>query len=302
MINEDLPLLPLLPLLRRPEPIFMEAQPPSPPSGPTEANSEPLQFEPLPDLVHPDVANIARLAYGSVVQFHTLWDQRVQDLAGTDRDTRPQLRPTTYEMIMTLLTLETPKPLPTDPLPPPTAPDRQPFELPHGLDIEESVKGLEAVVYHFTPPDSLLQLFSELGQVIWSNDWLRFFLIRQPYRPSVGVDMFYGVLRWWLCTDEPIIAAFLAQKMNAGLKVEVNYYIPAAQGITTRKEWDEVWATAIDEVAKVRRKLDAGVSMAFHAKLAEERDRAREDTPSSPPRKRRAPRSSLDQELRVQFD
>jgi hypothetical protein len=298
MSSEDLP---LLPLLRRAEPI-MEGQLPSPPPSPTEAASAPLQFELPTDLVHPDIANVAKLAYGSAIQFHAAWDHRVRDRAGTDRDIKPQLRPTTYEMIMTLLTLETPKPLPTEPLPPPTAPARPPFQLKllPGIDIEESVKDLEAVVYHFTLPESLLQLFTELGQLIWSNDWLRFFLIRQPYRPPVGADLVCGVLRWWLCTDETIIAAFLAQKMDPRLKAEVNYYIPAAQGIMRFKERKEMWAMAIDEVAKVRRKLDAGVSMVFHAKLAEERDRAQKDTPPPAPSKRRTPRSSLDRELRVQ--
>ena len=81
------------------------------------------------------------------------------------------------------------------------------------------------------------------------------------------------MLRWWLCTDEMIISAFLAQKMDPRLKAEVNYYIPTSRGINTIKEWDEMWGVAIDEVAKVRRKLDAGVAMVFHARISEERDR-----------------------------
>ena len=282
----------------------MEGQLPSPPPNVTEAIFEPLQFEIPSDLVHPDIANMAKLAHGSTIQFHAAWGHRIRDHADTDRDVKPELRPTTYEMIMTLITLESLKPLPTDPLPPPTAPARPPFQLgmPPEINIEESVKDLEAVVYYFNIPESLGQLFIELGQIIWSNDWLRFFLIRQPYRLPLGADVVYGVLRWWLCTDEVIIAAFLAQKMKPGLRAEVNYYIPAAQGIKRFKERNEMWAGAIDEVAKVRRKLDAGVSMVFHAKLAEERNKIQKDTPPPTPRTRRTPRSSLDREICAQFD
>lgn len=300
MRNEDPPLLPH----RRMAETIMEGQLPSPPPNLTEAIFEPLQFEIPSDLVHPDIANIAKLAYGSAIQFHAAWGQRIQDQADTDRDVRPQLRPTTYEMIMTLITLEAPKPLPSNPLPPPTAPARPPFQLdiPPEIDVEESVKHLEAVAYHFNIPESLRQLFSELGQIIWSNDWLRFFLIRRPYRLPVGADMFCGVLRWWLCTDEVIITALLAQKTKPSLRAEVNYYIPAAQGIKRFKERNEMWATVIDEVAKVRRKLDAGVSMVFHTKLAEERDKIRKGTPPPTLRIRRTPRSSLDREICAQFD
>lgn len=282
----------------------MEEQPPSPPPNLTEVIFEPLQFEIPSGLVHPDIANAAKLAYGSALQFHAAWGHRIRDQADTERDVKPQLRPTTYEMIMTLITLEAPKPLPTEPLPPPTAPARSPFqlEIPPEIDVEESVKDLEAVAYHFNIPESLRQLFDELGQIIWSNDWLRFFLIRQPYRLPVGADMVCGVLRWWLCTDEVIIAALLAQKKQPGLRAEVNYYIPAAQRIKRFKERNEMWAMVIDEVAKVRRKLDAGVSMVFHAKLAEERDKIRKDTPPPTPRPRRTPRSSLDREICSQSD
>ena len=300
MHNEGPPLLPL----RRMAETIMEGQPPSPSPNLIETIAEPHRFEIPSDLVHPDIANIAMLAYRTAIQFRAAWGQRVRDQADTDGDVRPQLRPTTYEMIMTLITLEAPKPLPTSPLPPPTAPARPPFQLglPPEIDIEESVKDLEAVAYHFNIPESLRQLCSELGQIIWSNDWLRFFLIRQAYRLPVGADMFCGVLRWWLCTDEVIIAAFLAQRWEPGLRAEVNYYIPATQRIKRFKERNEMWAPVIDEVAKLRRKLDAGVSMVFHAKLAEERYKIRKDTPPPTPRTRRTPRSSLDQEVCAQFD
>lgn len=207
-------------------------------------------------------------------------------------------------MIMTLITLETPKPLPTDPLPPPTAPARPPFpiRLPIGVDLEWCMTAVEAVLYRFTIPESLLQLFSELGQLIWSNDWLRFFLIRHPYRLPIGPNMPYGVLRWWIYTDPTIMSAFLATKMHPGLKAEVNYYIPFAQSIQTFEEWDEVWADAIDQIATVRRKLHAGVSAVFHAKLAGERDRIWNDTPPPTSCKRSAPRTSLDQEICAEFD
>jgi hypothetical protein len=299
MCNGDLPLL----LLRR-RAETMERQLPSPTPNSTEPSLESLQFELPSDLVHPDIANIASLAYGSAIRCRTAWDHRIRDQAGAERDVRPQLRATTYDMIMTLLSLEAPKPLPTDPLPPPTAPDRPPFmlEVPQEIDIEEYMKALEAVVYHFNIPESLLQLFSELGQLIWSNDWLRFFLIRNSYRRPVGPDMFYGVLRWWLCTDTMVIAAFLVQKMEPGLKAEVNHYIPAVQGIKTFQEWHEVWTMAIDEVSKVRRMLDAGVSMMFHAKLAEERAKIQKDTPPPTPSTRRTPRSSLDRDICAQLN
>ena len=296
--------LPLVPSLRGTEPI-MDAQPPSPPLSPAaKAHSDLLQFEFPPGLVPPEVANTAKLAHDSAIRFRHVWDQRVRDQAGTDGDIKPRLRPTTYEMIMTLLTLETFELLPADPLPPPIEPTRPhfQFDLPRRIDFEESVQGLEAVIHHFTSPGSLLPLFNELGQTIWSNDWLRFFLIRQPYRVPVGAEIFYGVLRWWLCTDEIIIAAFLAQKLDPGLKAEVNYYIPAVQDIKTFKEWDKVWENAIDEVAKVRRKLDAGISMAFHAKLAKERSSNPKDTLPPTPRRRMTPRSSLGQEVRSRVD
>lgn len=300
MRNEDLPLLPS----RLSPENTTEGQPPSPPPNLTEDIFEPPQFDIPFHLVHPDIANTAKLAYGTGLKFLTAWTYRIQDQAETDRDIKPTLRPTTYEMIMTLITLEGPKRLPTDPLPPPTAPARPPFhlEIPPEFIIEDSVKDLEAVVYSFNIPESLRQLFSEIGQIIWSSDWLRFFLIRQPYRLPLGADMFYGVLRWWICTDEMIIAAFLAQKMKPGLRAEVNYYIPSAQVIRRFKERNEMWTAVIDEVAKVRRKLCAGVSMVFHAKLGEERDKIQKDTPPPAPRRRKTPRSSLDQEICAQSD
>jgi hypothetical protein len=223
----------------------------------------------------------------------------VRERADADGDIQSLLRPTTYEMVLTLFTLENPKRLPTGPLPPPTLPARPPFKicLSHGINIEVSIRELEAVVYHFTPPESLLPLFNEIGQIIWSNGWLRFFLIRQPHRLPVGKEMFYGVLRWWSRTDELVMAAFLKQKMDPGLKAEVNYYIPAARGIKTFNEWNEMLGRAIDDVAKVRRKLRAGVAMVFHTKLAAERDKAQKDTPSPTLHERRATRSSLHQEL-----
>lgn len=280
---------------------MMEAEPSLSPSSPTGTKPDLPEFKFPPGLVYPDIANIAKLADSTAVRFHATWDQRVQDQTGTDGDIKPQLRPTTYEMTMTLLTLGAPKPLPTEPLPPPTQPARPPFQLdlPFQIKMEEFIQEFEAVVYRFTSPESLLPLFNELGQTIRSNDWLRFFLIRQPYRLPVGTEVFYGVLRWYLWTDELFISAFLAQKMDPRLKAEVNYYIPAARGIKTIKEWHKVWATAIDDVAKVRRKFGAGVSLAFHAKLSEARDRNLKDTPQSTPRRRRTPRSSLDQELRA---
>lgn len=281
----------------------MEGQLPSSPPSPTEASFEPLQFEFPSDLVHPDIANVAKLAYGNAIRFRTAWDERVKAPAGTDIDVKPNRRATTYDMIMTLLTLDA-KSLPTDPLPPPTAPDRPPFQLdmPQGIDIEDSMKDLEAVIYHFTIPEALLPLFRDLGQLIWSNDWLRFFLVRNSYRRPVGADLFYGVLRWWLCTDVMIINAFLAQKMDPRLKAEVNFYIPAVQGIKTFQEWHKVWATAIDEVAKVRRKLDAGVLMVFNAKLAEERGKIQNDAPPPTPSKRQPFESFLDKEICAQLD
>ena len=299
MPNENIPLLPL-----RPE-TTTEGQLPLPPPNLTEDSFEPHHLFDTPfHLIHPDIANMVKHAYRTGLQFLDAWCHRIQDQADTGRDIQPTLRPTTYEMIMTLISLEGPKRLPTDPLPPPTAPTRPPFhlELPLETAIEDSMKDLEAVVYSFNLPESLRELFSELGQIIWSNDWLRFFLIRQPYRLPLGADMFYGVLRWWMCTDELIMAAFLAEKMKPGLRAEVNYYIPAVQSIRRFKERNEMWAAVIDEVAKVRRKLNAGVSMMFHAKLAEERDRIHKDTPPPTRRRRRTPRSSLDQEICAQSD
>ena len=297
MGNEHLSPLPVLHRVER----IMET---SSLSSPLEAKLGLPQFELPSGLVDPNLANIAKVAYGSAIGFRTIWDQRVRDQAGTDGDIKPRLRPTTYEMIMTLLTLETLKLLPTDPLAPPTEPARPPFQLDltFQVDIEEPIQEIEAVLYHFNSPESLLSLFNDLGETIWSNDWLRFFLIRQPHRPPMGTKVFYGVLRWWMCTNEVFITAFLAQKMDPALKAEVDYYIPAARGIRTTKEWDDMWGIAIDDVAKVRRKLDAGVSMAFHAKLSEERDMKLKGTPQSTPRKRTTPRSSLEQELLTEFN
>ena len=299
MLNED----PLPP--RHSAETIMEGQPPSPPPSLTEDDFEPLPCEIPPGSVHPDIEDTAKLAYISALRFYAMWSYRIQDQAGTDRDVQPQLRPTTYEMIMTLIALEGPKPLPTGPLPPPTAPARPPFQLgvPPDINIEDCVKDLEAVVYAFYIPDSLRQLFTELGQTIWSNEWLRYFLIRQPHRPTLGADTFYGVLRWWLCTDEVIITALLEHKWNPRSRAEVNYYIPAAQGIRRYKERNEMWSLMIEEVAKVRRKLDAGISTVFHEKLAEERDLVHRGTPPPTRRKRRAAtRSRLNREIGAQTD
>ena len=283
----------------------MEDPLPFPPLSPTEDETNLLQFEPPSGLVHPDITVKVGLADGVAAKCHSMWNCRIRGQVWTDENGKPlPTHPRIYEMFMTLITLETPKPLPTDPLPRPTAPARPPFPIkyPNESDLEECMTDFEAVLYRFTFPESLLQLFSELGQLIWSNDWLRFFLIRHRYRLSIGPNMVYGVLRWWIYTDFLTIAPLLAQKKHPRLKAEVNYYIPSARGINTFKEWDEVWANAIDQVATVRRKLLTGVSTVFHAKLAGERDKIRNGTPPPTPRKRRAPRSSLDQEICTEFD